>query len=77
MIITYGNVNLDLNEQMFLELRPNFTMMEDIDLDKIRTEFLMALTKIRWGRKGKEESEVTRYRDMEDIKEEEEVEMIS
>ena len=65
MITTYGNVTLDANEVKFLELGPNFAMMEDLNLDNIRTEFMIALTKIRWGRMGKEENEVVRFRDVE------------
>ena len=52
-------------------------MMEDLDLDRIKTDFLISLTKIRWGRMGKEESEVVRFREMEDIIDEEKIEMIS
>ena len=52
-------------------------MMEDLDLDRIKTDFLISLTKIRWGRMGKEESEVVRFREMEDIIDEEKIEIIS
>ena len=77
MIWTYGNVKLDSMEEKFLQLGPNFAMMEDLDLDKIRTQFMIGLIKIRWGRMGKKEDEIVRYRDLEEIEEEEKIDMIS
>ena len=38
---------------------------------------MIALTKIRWGRMGKGESEIVRFREMSDIEEEENIYMIS
>ena len=52
-------------------------MMEDLDLDRIKTDFLISLTKIRWGRMGKEKSEVVRFREMEDIIDEEKIKIVS
>ena len=54
-------VSLDPCEEKFFELGPNFAMMEDLDIDRIKRYFLISLTKIRWGRMGKEESEVVRW----------------
>ena len=77
MIQMFGSVKLDPWEEIFLELGPNFAMMEDMNLDRINTDLLISLTKIRLGRRGKEESEVVRYREMEDIIDEEKKDMIS
>ena len=54
-------VSLDPCEEKFLELGLKFAMMEDLAIDRIKTDFLISLTKIRWGRMGKEESEVVRW----------------
>ena len=41
--------NLDSDEMNFLKLGPTFIVLEDIDTDKVKAEFLIGLTKIRWS----------------------------
>ena len=77
MIRIFGEVELDPNEIKFLELDPNFAMMEDLDMDKTKTKFLIALTRITWGRMGKDLLEIERFRKIEYIEEEKEIEIIS
>ena len=53
MVFTYGNIELDKSEMNLLELGPYFAIYEDINLDKVKAEFLTMLTKIRWDCMGK------------------------
>ena len=77
LITTYGETQLDNNEKNFLELGPYFAMYDDIDEDEVKGDFLTSLTKIRWDRMGKEPEEILRWRNEEDIKEEEEIDIIA
>ena len=77
MITVYGDVKLDKQEKMFLTLGPEFTVLERLDYAKIKTEFQIALTKVRWLRMGKEPEEIVREIDDKEAAEEEEIEKIS
>ena len=50
-------------------------MMEDLDVDRIKTQFLIA--KIRWGRMDKDPWEIVRHKKLDEIEEEEKIEIIS
>ena len=52
MILTFGSVKLDPCIEKFSELGPNFAMMEDLDLDRIKTDFLISLTIDKMGEDG-------------------------
>ena len=72
MISVYGGVKLDKQEKMFLSLGPEFTVLDKLDYTKIKGEFQIALTKIRWARMGKEPEEVNREISDKEIEEEDE-----
>ena len=67
----YGGLKLDNEKCALLALGPDFAMMEDIMTTRAARDFLIALTKIRWGRMGKTSEEITQYVDKEIQKESE------
>ena len=75
MITVYGKIELEEGEKKFLELGPEFALLEDINLEDVKKDILIALTKVRWGRLGKDTEEVKRYRDKEEVEEEERIDM--
>ena len=52
-------------------------MYEDIDLDKVKAEFLTTLTRVRWDKMGKEPEDIQRWRETSEIEEEKKIEMIA
>ena len=74
MTMTFGNVQTDPSKDSFLELEMDITLYEYINREKVKTDYLIALTKGRRDRIGKESSEVQRYRDVREIEKNEEIE---
>ena len=68
-VITFGNVELSEDEIELLNLGPSFMVMSDLIREDMQTECAVTLTKVRWGRMGKGQSEMT---DRQVAKEEEE-----
>ena len=77
MINNQGKIQLDPDEANLLELEPDFAILEDIDRDLIKAEFLTALTKIRWANMDKDLEEIRKYREITNVEEEEKIWMIS
>ena len=54
MVKVLGDISLDEDEQQYLSLGPEFAQFDMVDEEKITVDFLMATTKIRWSRMGKD-----------------------
>ena len=74
MVKTFGGVELDEEEKSFLALGPEFAMYEELKEAKAESDFLMAATKIRWDRMGKDPGEVTHMTEKKEIEQDEEIE---
>ena len=64
MITVYGGVELTKAERRFLSLGPLFPLMEDLQEETMSQDFLTGLTKLRWGRMGKDLEEILIYREI-------------
>ena len=73
----FGEVYLDKDEASFLQLGPNFLVLEEINMDKVKAEFLTALNKIRWEILGKEPDEIKCYKYRYSIEEQEKLDKIA
>ena len=63
----YEGVELNKDKINFLELGPEFLVLEDINMDEVKAEFLTMVIKIRWERMGKEPEEIKRYPEVKEI----------
>ena len=53
-VITFGEVTLDDDEKALLAKRPEFTVYEKLDWDRLCEEMNMALVKARWERQSRD-----------------------
>ena len=58
---------LRLRKKAFLSLGPEFAMYEPLSRKKAKKDFLIAATKIRWGRMGKPEEDIKHERSQEEV----------
>ena len=54
-----------------MSLGPDFPLMDSLNTKEAAVDFVTALTKVRWGRMGKDTSEITRFRNQNEVIEEE------
>ena len=52
-VITFGDVSLDQDEVDLLNLGPGFMVVSDLTKEDMQVESTVTLTKMRWGRMGK------------------------
>ena len=50
MVMTFGGVELDEDKRSFLSLGPDFATYEDFLRKRTEVDFLIAATKMRWGK---------------------------
>ena len=77
VVTIYGEVELSKAERKFLNLGPQFPLMEELKEEIAAQDFLTGLTKVRWGRMGKEPNEIVRYKDVQELEEEEKIDGIA
>ena len=58
VVTVYGGVQLDKDEKAFLSLGPDFSLLEELELESARLDFRIGVTKVRWQRMGLDPSEV-------------------
>ena len=68
IITVYGDVELSENKRT---LGPTFPLMEDLEESITDQDFLMATTKVRWQRMGMETPEILRWKEEDEVQEEE------
>ena len=76
VVTVYGGVQLDKEERAFLSLGPDFSLLEELELESARLDFGIGVTKVRWQRMGLDPSEVKRFQTIKEVEDEEQVEEV-
>ena len=67
---------MDKDEKAFLSLGPDFSLLEELELESARLGFGIGVTKVRWQRMGLDPSEVKRFQTIKEVVDEVQVEEV-
>ena len=54
-VVVFGDVQLDFEERALLAKRPEYALYDSLDYNKIQEEMNVAMVKVRWDRRSREE----------------------
>ena len=74
-VVVFGNVTLSDNERQLLNLGPDFMVIGRLDMQEMRKETAVTMTKIRWGRRSSGQEGMTQSQRSAEDQETEEEEM--